>query len=132
MSISSEQFREMQSRAERAAFHGQTFGSGAPATKQSRNEKRESEIQGEIEAYLKSLGRCCYYVRSRMDKATTNKAGTPDFVGCCRGKMFAIEVKRPGGKATAGQIGELMRVRLAGGVSRVAFCVEDVMLILES
>ena len=125
MSISSEQFREMQSRTERALFHGQTFGSGAPVAR-LRNERRESEIQNEIEAYLESLGRTCKAIRSRMDKPTTLPIGTPDFLIMHRGRFFALEVKRPGGKASGEQPAQLMLWKLAGATVGVVYSVDDV------
>jgi hypothetical protein len=75
---------------------------------------READIQEAIEAHLKSYGNDCYYYRARMDKPTTGRVGTPDFIGWLRGKPFMLEVKRPGGKQTREQAGELLRGQLAG------------------
>ena len=81
--------------------------------------KSEADIQNEIADWLRSLGRECYWVRSRMDKATTNAIGTPDFIGWHRGQPWAMEVKRPGQKQRREQAGELMRCELAGGRAAV-------------
>lgn len=39
---------------------------------------------------------------------------TLDYVGCYRGKYFAIETKKPGGKPTARQEHTIRRMRAAG------------------
>jgi len=52
-------------------------------------------------------------------------------VGCLRGKMFALEVKRPGGKATELQLHELKRIRDAGGMAAVVESVNEVKEILK-
>ena len=82
-------------------------------------QKSEAEIQDEIEAFLKSLGRECYYVRARMDRPTTTACGTPDFLGWINGKPFALECKRPGQKPTPAQVGALTWVELAGAKTAV-------------
>ena len=97
----------------------------AEASAPSKSSVREAEIQDAIETLLKSFGRDCYYVRSRMDKPTTCKVGTPDFIGWLRGMPFQLEVKRPGGKETREQAGELMRGRLAGSTSAIVHSVAE-------
>lgn len=77
----------------------------------------EREIQDQIEAFLRSLGPECYYVRSRMDKPTTNAVGTPDFIGWYRGTPFAFEVKRKGRKPTPEQQAKLAWCHRAGAVN---------------
>lgn len=97
----------------------------AEASAPSKSSVREAEIQDAIETLLKSFGRDCYYVRSRMDKPTTCKVGTPDFIGWLRGMPFQLEVKRPGAKETREQAGELMRGRLAGSTSAIVQSVAE-------
>lgn len=97
----------------------------AEASAPSNSAVREADIQDAIESLLKSFGRDCYYVRSRMDKPTTCKVGTPDFIGWLRGMPFQLEVKRPGGKETREQAGELMRGRLAGSTSAIVHSVAE-------
>lgn len=77
----------------------------------------EREIQDQIEAFLRSLGPECYYVRSRMDKPTTNAVGTPDFIGWYLGTPFAFEVKRKGRKPTPEQQAKLAWCHRAGAVN---------------
>jgi hypothetical protein len=78
-------------------------------------------IQDEIEDWLKSQSHRAWWTRSRTDKATTNRIGTPDFVGVFAGKPFALEVKRPGKKPTTEQLGELAWFRKAGGIATVVY-----------
>jgi len=63
-----------------------------------------------------------FYRHARMDKATTEAKGLPDFIiGIC-GRMVCIEFKRPGKKLTAAQ--EEWR-RRAHEKSKVAYHVFD-------
>jgi hypothetical protein len=89
----------------------------APPPKVTKADEREGKIQDGIIKYLDSLGCDCYYVWHRMDKPTTCKTGTPDFIGWIKGKPFGIEVKRPNEKTKPKQAGELLRIKLAGGYS---------------
>ena len=52
--------------------------------------------------------------------------GISDLLGCYNRRMFAIEVKKPGGKPTPDQIAFLDAVRGAGGIGFVATSTEDV------
>jgi hypothetical protein len=103
------------------------LGSPTPRPKS----EREADIQEQIETLLKSYGRECYYFRARMDKPTTGRIGTPDFIGWLRGRPFMLEVKRPGGKQTREQAGELMRGQLAGAVVSVVHSAEEAASFLE-
>lgn len=59
-------------------------------------------------------------------------AGTSDILGCLpNGKFLAIEVKRPGGKVTAGQANFIDRIRSCGGVAIIATSVDEVRAALE-
>lgn len=91
----------------------------APAIPTPPSRKSEADIQGEIEDYLRGLGHVCWFTRSRMDCPTTNRPGTPDFIGILRGVPFTFEVKRPGCKETREQAGELLWFGLAGGTSAI-------------
>ncbi len=81
--------------------------------------KSEAEIQQDIAGWLRSFGRECWFVWHRIDKPSTAQVGTPDFVGWYRGQPFCLEVKKPGGKQTREQAGQLMHAELAGGKSAV-------------
>lgn len=45
--------------------------------------------------------------------------GSPDVVGCIRGRMIAVELKSEEGKATKLQLHKLKKIREAGGLSYV-------------
>ena len=83
--------------------------------KQSEDARKESEIQEDIEQFLKSKMPRCWWTRSRMDKPTTNRVGVPDFLVCYNSRFIGIEVKRPGKKPTHEQRGELAWIHSAGG-----------------
>lgn len=88
--ITSQQFDEMQRRI------------SAKAVLDSLPVSKESQLHDEIEATLKF--KRWFYVHSRMDRATTTKLGTPDFIiAAPDGRTFWIECKRKGGKLTPEQ-----------------------------
>ena len=61
----------------------------------------ERELHAEIAAILDAKG--IVFVRSRMDKKTTNRKGTPDFLFSIRGHSFAWEVKTEKGRLSLEQ-----------------------------
>lgn len=83
-------------------------------------------IQDEIEQWLKSQSHRAWWSRSRTDKATTNRVGTPDFVIFFQGVCVGIEVKRAGRKPTTEQLGELAWMRKAGAKTLIAYSLDDV------
>ena len=52
--------------------------------------------------------------------------GVSDIIGVYNGIFFAIEIKKPGGKATPYQTAFINRVREAGGIAFVAWDIETV------
>jgi Holliday junction resolvase len=71
----------------------------------------ESKVKKNVRAILDYFG--AYY----FSPATGGygKSGVPDFVGCYRGKFFAVECKAAGGVTTALQNRELSRILKARG-----------------
>lgn len=51
--------------------------------------------------------------------------GTPDILGCHQGRMFALEVKRPGKRPTVVQAATLSRWAEAGAVVAVVHDVDE-------
>lgn len=96
-----------------------------PAPKATKSDELEGDIQRGIIEHLDAIGHDCYYVWHRMDRPTTCRKGTPDFVGVYRGKAFGIEVKRSLEKPTPEQLGELMRIRMAGGEATAVWSVAE-------
>jgi hypothetical protein len=62
-----------------------------------------------------------------MNRKTRGKRGVPDIIGCCRGRFVAIELKPAGGRLEPAQTAECDRIREAGGIVIVAYCLGDVM-----
>ncbi len=54
-----------------------------------------------------------------------NQLGWLDVTGCYKGRMLALEAKRPGNVPTKLQAAEIKKWRAAGAVSEVFTCVED-------
>ena len=86
--------------------------------------RTEQKRQKEIITYLKSIG--AYTIKT----ITSNRAGVPDLIVCIDGKFAALEVKRPGNKASPLQMLELTKIAEAGGVSAVVTSVSDVEAVL--
>jgi hypothetical protein len=68
--------------------------------------KSERDLQNLIESYLNLRG--VVAIRSRMDKKTRTKKGTPDFMLALRGHAVALEAKLPGEELRAEQA-DMMR-----------------------
>lgn len=51
--------------------------------------------------------------------------GLPDLIGCYRGYFIAMEVKKPGGKATPLQAFTMQRITAAGGYATVIHSFEE-------
>ncbi len=60
-----------------------------------------------------------------------SETGISDIIGCLDGRMFVIELKRPGGKASQDQLDFIAKVKSAGGIGFVADNVDDVVLGLD-
>lgn len=60
-----------------------------------------------------------------------SEAGTPDILGCYRGRMFAIEVKRPGGRPSAIQLKRIAEWQAAGCSAGVASNVAEAMALVQ-
>ena len=75
--------------------------------------RSEKELQEQIKSYLdrKSI----YYVWSRMDRKTTTRTGTPDFLICKEGRFIGIECKTATGKQSDDQIKAQFQIEMSGG-----------------
>lgn len=82
----------------------------------------EKTIVKAILAWLNGLPGC--YARKRHGSMAN--PGEPDITACLSGRRIEIEVKRPGGKATALQLHQLEQWRKAGAVAFVAYSLEEV------
>ena len=58
--------------------------------------------------------------------------GVPDIIGCCRGRFFALEVKRPKlGLLSAIQAKRIADIDAAGGIACVVHSVEEALAALD-
>lgn len=60
------------------------------------------------------------------------RSGEPDIIGCTRGYFLALEVKRPGGKATELQKATLQAWQDAGGVVAVVISLNQAQIVLNA
>lgn len=94
--------------------------------------ERESDIQHGIIEYLELIGALVVKVNNTgIMKANGSyipprEKGIADILCCYRGRFYAIEVKRPGGKVTPYQEAFLVSVRKAGGIPLVAYSLQEV------
>ena len=94
----------------------------------------EQHIQKQILDYLRYRGIPCYkHQNAGIRKPDgsyipTHTRGVSDIIGCMpkTGRFLAIEVKRPGGKATPEQQHFIDTINQAGGLAFVARSVEEV------
>jgi len=87
----------------------------------------EKAIQKKIVDYLNSIPGCS------ADVITVARFGVPgmsDIIFCWKGKYGALEIKRPGKKATPIQIHWLNGKKKCGAITGVATSVEDTKKIL--
>lgn len=87
---------------------------------QSRHEK---QIENEIKEYIKSCGGLCYKIHGGDPYQET---GIPDLLCCWGGLFFGIEVKDPGGKPSAIQLAQGVRIQKAKGHFLIAYSLQDV------
>jgi len=96
----------------------------------------EQQTQRAISEYLQFKGVIIFKHRNvGIYKKETNQyiplpdgeRGISDLIGCTkRGQFIAIEVKKKGGKPTQNQLEFIERVRANGGISILAYSLEDV------
>lgn len=86
----------------------------------------ESELHQEIIDLCKRRG--WFYVRSRMDKRTTQAIGVPDFIiAADDGKTIWIEAKAKGNKPTTEQLATITFLKAKGHLAGLAYNMADVM-----
>ena len=81
----------------------------------------EGIITKQIKMYLEGLA-CCWFFKV-SDRFTS---GIPDFIGCYRGRFFAIEVKRQGGKPRMLQEYIIDKIKSAGGLAGTIDNISDI------
>lgn len=93
---------------------------------------KEATVTRRIVTYLKRLkqsGEPIWFCK--LHGGPMQQAGLPDLIVLHRGRLLAIEIKRPGGKATLLQQHTLAEMEHAGATAVVAHNVEDVIQALE-
>lgn len=88
----------------------------------------ETAVKKEIVAYLDTLPECWHVAYHNMGYG---KRGVPDRLVCYRGRFLGLEIKAPGGKATAWQERCIEDIIIAGGFAGVVRSVDDVRTLLD-
>lgn len=87
----------------------------------------ERDIQRKIIKALRERGA---YVATQHQSGY-GVAGVPDLLVAWQGRFIGMEVKRPGGKATAAQAHQIELIQAAGSVAGIVTCVEDALAMLK-
>jgi len=89
----------------------------------------EGIVKRDIKAHLTGVENCWFFMPVPMGYGPR---GIPDFVGCYRGRFFAIEAKRAeGGKLTPWQEKVGKAIQMAGGLWFLATSVEDIRYVFQ-
>ena len=86
--------------------------------KKQKPKKTEAAVTKDIKNFLdrlKRLGEPIFFVK--LHGGPMQRAGLPDWLIIYHGRTYAIEVKRPGGKATRLQEHTLAGMRRAGAIA---------------
>lgn len=94
-------------------------------------EQSESQIQREIIEYLQMNGVFVWRqqtigIRGRTLVGAGAMRGVADVLGCYKGKLLAIEVKRPGKSPSKNQLTFIRTVIAEGGLAMCAHSVQEV------
>jgi hypothetical protein len=76
----------------------------------------EAKVKAEIKKVL--AGYDCWYFMPMMNGY--GRTGVPDFIGCYKGRLFAVEAKSEAGKLTPNQEREIAAIEGVGGKVVVA------------
>lgn len=94
-------------------------------------EPTESQIKNQICQYLELIG-VFFWIQSagkipgRINRSRFIRNGVSDILGVIYGRMLAIEVKKPGGRASKEQMEFIANVNAEGGIAFLAYSLEDV------
>jgi hypothetical protein len=101
----------------------------------------ETALVAQLKQYLELAGALVIRVNSGAFAGSHNgkkwfvklnsEPGCSDLLACYRGRFVALEVKRPGKKATPEQESFLAAVEAAGGLAAVVTGIEDVQQLLD-
>lgn len=89
---------------------------------------KEKQIENSIKEYITNLGGLCYKIHGGD---LYQETGIPDLLVCYKGLFMGIEVKDPGGKASAIQLAQGARIQKAGGHFLIAKSLQDVVNYME-
>ena len=121
--MSTSQFQYEQMLARLAANNGRELNAQSPGASAAPVE-RESKLHEQITDYCNS--KLWVPIHSRMDQPTTTEKGVSDFIIVGEfPKLWFVEAKRSGNKATMEQLSFLARVRRLGWPQGVVHSMEE-------
>jgi len=87
---------------------------------------RERRIQGDIIGYLRGRGAWVFKVHG----SPYQQVGVPDLLVGYQGRLYALEVKRPGGHLTQAQARIIEQIKAAGCVAARVESIQEVEALL--
>lgn len=84
---------------------------------------QERNLQTSVMRWLNAQS---YTLARKLHGTGYGVVGDPDLYGCCRGRMFLIELKQPGKEPTAIQRVRLNEWKKVGAIAFVAHSLEEV------
>lgn len=82
--------------------------------------------EGMLTASVKQLLRSAGIFHWKVYQTLGSSPGVADIIGCYKGRMIAIELKSPNGKATPDQERFIQNVNDAGGIAFIAKTLDEV------
>ena len=88
---------------------------------------REAIIQQQIMTHLRGMGAWVFKVHG----SPYQQVGVPDLLVGYKGRFYAMEVKRPGGRLTPVQAKVIEEIKASGSVAGRVESIEEAMKLLE-
>lgn len=89
----------------------------------------EADLKDKVKALLRSISQLWFFMPVPFGYGVK---GIPDFIGCWRGRFFAIETKAFKNKETPWQTLIRNKILAAGGLAIAAYTIEDVKAMFEN
>lgn len=101
-------------RAGADSVHAESLSPKWVAAIGKKDRPKEKPITNSVLKWLKTLPHCKVIKKHQTE---FDERGTPDIMGCIAGRLFVIEMKRPGAKPTPIQLQRLKEWSTAGAVA---------------
>lgn len=92
--------------------------------------QRESKLSRSIQQALRTRGAYCLKIHG----SEYMQVGTPDILGCYRGRFFALETKLPESRSHVSmvQLRQMEKIKRADGLALVVCTVDEALRVLDA